>query len=77
MSSHFQHTTISYDISDILEHNDRIIEDDDHWKFMGPLLYNSSSPGCVVPGSIVMKKNSMKLIWISLSYNLTLFGMKK
>ena len=48
VSSPCQHTTISYDISDLLEHNDIIIEDDYCWKFMGPPLYDSSRPSSVV-----------------------------
>ena len=43
-----QHTAISSNISDLLKHNDRIIEDNDYWKFMGPPFYDSSRPGSIV-----------------------------
>ena len=48
VSSPCHHRTISYDISDLLGHDDKIIEDDDYWKFMGPSLYESLRPGSVV-----------------------------
>ena len=48
MSSPFQHTAISYDISDLLEHNDRNFEDNGYWTFLGPPLYDSSRPSSIV-----------------------------
>ena len=48
MGSPFQHTETSYDILHFLEHNDRTIEHDDYWTFMGLPLYDSSRPSSVV-----------------------------
>ena len=47
-SSHFQHTTTLYDISDLWEHNDGNSEDDGYWTFMGPPFYDSSRLGSIV-----------------------------
>ena len=35
----YPHVTISYDVLARLEENNKILEDDDYWKFMGPPMY--------------------------------------
>ena len=44
----YPHATVSYDILGLLEENNRTLEDDDYWKFMGPPIDDSSRPSSIV-----------------------------
>ena len=44
MSCTYPHFKNSYDILGFLEENGRILEDDDYWKFLVSLIYDSSRP---------------------------------
>ena len=48
MSSPSQHTSTSYDISNLWEHNDGNYEDDGYWTFMCPPSYDSSTPSSII-----------------------------